>query len=73
MMLVERTIEFADLTKQTEMFWWASDGLRGGHHSGAYAVLRVLRKTGKSALLRYRANKLLVDRGYAEHAAAADW
>lgn len=73
MMLVERTIEFADLAKQTETFWWASNSLRESQHSGAYCVLRALRKSGKTELLRTRANKLLIERGYAEHAAAADW
>ncbi len=73
MMLVERTIEFADLAKQMESFWWASNSLREGHHSGAYCVLCALRKSGKSEMLRYRANKLLIDRGYTEHIAAADW
>ena len=73
MILVERTIEFADLAKQMETFWWASNSLREGHHSGAYCALRALRKSGKTELLRYRATKLLNDRGYAEHAAAADW
>lgn len=72
MMLVERTIEFSDLAKQMETFWWASNNLREGHHSGAYCVLRALRKSGKSELLRYRATKLLTDRGYAEHVAATD-
>ncbi|MFQ5472954.1 MAG: hypothetical protein ACE5FA_08745 [Dehalococcoidia bacterium] len=73
MILVQRTIEFADLTKQTETYWWASNSLRGGHHSGAYWVLRVLRKCGKTELLRCRATEVLVDKGYAEHVAAADW
>lgn len=73
MMLVERTIEFADLAKQTETYWWASNNLRRGPHSGAYWVLRAMRKSGKTERLRYRATKVLVDRGYAEHCAAADW
>lgn len=73
MILVERTIQFSDLAKQTESFWWASNSMRDGHHSGAYWVLRVLRKSGKTQQLRNRATKFLADRGYAEHVAAADW
>ncbi len=73
MILVERTIEYADLKKQTETYWWASNGLRSGRHSGAYCVLRELRKSGRTEQLRYRATKVLIDMGYGEHAAAADW
>jgi hypothetical protein len=73
MVNVERTVEFADLKKQTEYFWWAAANLRAGPHSGAFWVLRVLQKSGKSEYLRYRAARVLDDLGYAHHAVTADW
>lgn len=73
MVNVERTIQFADLKKQTEYYWWAADNLRDGPHSGAYWVLRVLQKTGKSELLRQRASKILRETGHSQHAAMAEW
>lgn len=72
-MLVQRMVEYSDLAKQTDMFWWATNNMRCGHHSGAYSVLRELRKSGKTQLLRYRATKVLIDKGYGEHVRAADW
>jgi hypothetical protein len=66
-------IECSDLTRQTEIYWWAIKNLRRGHHSGAYWVLRILRKCGKSEQLKHSASKVLTDKGYAEHVAAADW
>ena len=70
---VERTLELADLKRQTENYWWAATCLRDGPHSGAYFVLRVLLKNGKSELLRYRAYRALDDLGYSDHAVRADW
>jgi len=70
---VERTLQFADLKRQTETYWWAAKNLRDGPHSGAYWVLRVLLKIGKSQNLRSRALRVLDDLGYYDHAVRADW
>ncbi len=70
---VERTLELADLKRQTENYWWAASNLRDGPHSGAYWVLRILLKSGKSQQLRYRAFRTLDDLGYSDHTAQADW
>ena len=70
---VERTLQFADLKRQTETYWWAAMNLRNGPHSGAYWVLRVLLKIGKSQNLRTRALHALDDLGYRDHALRADW
>jgi len=70
---VERTLEYADLKRQTETYWWAAKNLRDGPHSGAYWVLRALLKIGKSQNLRARAHHALDDLGYYDHAVRADW
>ena len=69
---VERMLEFADLPKQMESYWWATKNLNQSHHSGAYWVLRILQKSGKTELLRNRTSKFLIDKGYDEEVSAAE-
>ncbi len=74
MSYVERMLEYAELPKQREAYWWAANSMNDGHHSGAYWVLRILRKRGKTQRVRDQATRFLIDKGYEEHlAAAAEW
>lgn len=68
----ERILEFEDLKKQTENFWWAARNLRNGPHEGAYQVLAALLKIGKSRSLRHQAFRVLDELGYAERSRRAD-
>ena len=68
----ERILEFEDLKKQTENFWWAARSLRDGPHEGALQVLSALLKIGKSQGLRYGAFRVLDELGYVDKNARAD-
>ena len=72
MILVERTVEFSSLAKQTGTFWWAAGCLRAGPHDGAFQVLLALCKSGRSDQLRRRARTMLEDLGYGDQVGAAD-
>ena len=68
----ERILEFEDLKKQTENFWWAARSLRNGPHEGALQVLIALLRIGKSQSLRYKAFRVLDELGYLDRNARAD-
>ncbi len=72
MSYVERMLVYSELPQQMEAYWWAANSMSDGHHSGAYWVLRILRKHGKTQRLRDQATRFLIGRGYEEHLAAAE-
>ncbi len=42
-------------------------------YAGQRLPLRILRKRGKTQRLRDQATRFLIDKGYEEHLAAAEW